>query len=177
MATPVTIRAAVDGDLSAIADIYNREVRTGTATFDTQPVTLEERRAWLRGHDPARHPVIVAERGQILGFASLSEWSNRCAYARAAEVSIYVHIDARGRGVGRRLLAGLIERARSGPIEVLLARIVAGSAASIRLHQSFGFGHIGTMRRVGQKFGKILDVELYDLHLDEPVALEEPEGS
>lgn len=144
-------------------------------------MTLDERRAWLRGHDPARHPVIVAtaltaaresgndraaEPERILGFASLSEWSNRCAYARAAEISIYVDAQARGCGVGGRLLAGLIERARRSEVRVLLARIVADSVASIRMHRSAGFAHIGTMRRVGQKFGRILDVELYDLHLD-----------
>lgn len=164
---------------------------TTTATFDVEPVTLAERAKWLHGHDPERHPVIVAavpppdesvaesvaeSAGEsVVGFACLSKWSDRCAYARAAEVSVYVRLDWRGRGIGRLLLGGLIDRARHGPVQVLLSRIVNdGGAASIRLHQAFGFQHIGTMRRVGQKFGRILDVELYDLHLDlPPVGLEE----
>jgi phosphinothricin acetyltransferase len=164
----VAIRLAGAADLPAIADIYNHEVAHATSTFDTEPVTLDSRRAWLEAHDPARHPVIVAERaGQVVGFASLSSWSERCAYARAAEVSVYVHRDHRGSGAGRALLAELIERGRTAGLGVLLARISAESQASLRLHESLGFQRIGTMRRVGEKFKRILDIELYDLHLDE----------
>lgn len=162
------IRSAQESDLPAIMAIYNHEITTATSTFDTEPVDLREREAWLRAHQSARHPaIVVVDDDAVLGFATLSKWSDRCAYARAAEVSLYVHRDARGRGFGRLLLSGLVERARAAGVAVLLARIVAESIPSIRLHESLAFQHIGTMRRVGQKFGQILDVELYDLHLDE----------
>jgi phosphinothricin acetyltransferase len=161
------VRAAVDDDLVAIAEIYNDEVERGTSTFDTEPVDLGERRAWLAHHDTPRHPVIVADlEGRVAGWASLSPWSERCAYARAAEISVYVHADCRGAGVGRALLQGLIDRARAAGLGVLLARIVSQSDASLRLHESLGFQRIGTMRRVGEKFGRVLDVILLDLHLD-----------
>lgn len=161
------LRDGLDADLLAIADIYNHEVLHGTATFDTQPVDLLERRAWLASHQSARHPVVVAElNGTVVGWASLSPWSTRCAYARAAEVSVYVHRDHRGRGVGRALLGELVTRGRAAGLGVLLARVVAESEASRRLHQQLGFVRIGTMRRVGEKFGRILDVELLDLQLD-----------
>lgn len=168
--TNTLIRLALDDDLPAIADIYNDEVEHSAATFDTEPVDLEERRAWLAAHDPVRHPVVVAEvDGDVVGWASLSSWSQRCAYARAAEVSVYVHRDHRGRGLGKKLLIDLIERARAADLGVLLARISSGGGpASLRLHTSLGFQRIGTMRRVGEKLGKILDVELLDLHLDAP---------
>jgi L-amino acid N-acyltransferase len=167
----VAIRLAGAADVPAIVDIYNHEVVHATSTFDTEPVTLDSRRAWLEAHDPARHPVIVAERaGQIVGFASLSSWSERCAYARAAEVSVYVHREHRGSGAGRALLAELIARGRAAGLGVLLARIAAEGQASLRLHESLGFQRIGTMRRVGEKLGRILDIELYDLHLDEPAS-------
>ena len=162
------IRLARESDLPELVAIYNHEVLHSTATFDTQTVTVDEWRHWLRAHEPTRHPILVAQEGaRALGFASLSEWSKRCAYARAAEVSIYIHRDARGRGLGRALLGALIQRARAIGLGVLLARIVGTGGASNRLHESLGFTHIGSMRRVGQKFGKILDVELYDLQLDE----------
>jgi phosphinothricin acetyltransferase len=77
-----------------------------------------------------------------------------------------VHRDCRGAGVGRALLQGLIDRARAAGLGVLLARIVSQSDASLRLHESLGFQRIGTMRRVGEKFGRVLDVILLDLHLD-----------
>lgn len=161
------VRDARETDLAAIAEIYNHEVIHGTATFDTQPVDLDERRAWLAHHDTPRHPALVAEiDGAVAGWASLSPWSERCAYARAAEVSIYVHRDFRGRGAGKALLNALIERGRAAGLGVLLARIVSDSDVSLKLHEAAGFQRIGTMRRVGEKFGRVLDVELLDLQLD-----------
>jgi phosphinothricin acetyltransferase len=167
-ARPVRIRLAKQTDLPAIAAIYNHEVRGGVATFDTVEVSLEERRVWLEGHASPRHPVIVAEEERaVLGWASLSAWSERCAYARAAEVSIYVAPDHQGRGVGGALLGELIERGRGAGLGVLLARIArAGDGGSRRLHERHGFVHIGTMHRVGEKLGRILDVELFELQLE-----------
>jgi phosphinothricin acetyltransferase len=154
-------------DLDAVFAIYDDEVLHGTATFDTEPSTNESRQRWCLHHQGPRHPVIVAEDGGVVvGWASLSPYSDRCAYARAAEVSVYVHRDHRGQGVGRALMTELIRAARSAGLGVALARITSESAASIALHRSLGFQRIGTMRRVGEKFGRILDVELLDLHLD-----------
>lgn len=167
------IRPARDSDLPAIAAIYNHEVLYGTATFDTEPVTLDERRAWLQKHESDRHPAIVADvDGDVAGWGALSAWSERCAYARAAEVSVYVHQDHRGRGVGKALLASLIDAARGAQLGVLLARITCESHASLKMHRAHGFTSIGTMRRVGEKHGRILDVELLELHVDAPLSPE-----
>jgi phosphinothricin acetyltransferase len=164
----LVLRDAEPGDVEAIAAIYNHEVIGSTATFDTEPVSLEERRAWLADHDRPDRPVIVAAvDGEVMGWASLSSWSGRCAYARAAEVSVYVHHDHRGEGIGRRLLDELVARARGAGVGVLLARICTEGAGSVALHRKVGFRTIGIMRRVGEKFGRILDIELMDLQLDE----------
>jgi L-amino acid N-acyltransferase len=161
------VRAAAAEDLPAIFAIYDHEVLTGVATFDTEPFSEAQRRQWLEKHGDARHPALVAdEGGTVVGWATLSAWSDRCAYARAAEVSVYVHPDHQRRGVGRTLLAALIDAARQAGLGVLLARITTESAVSLRLHEAAGFRCFGTMRRVGEKFGRILDVELLDLHLD-----------
>ena len=170
------IRLAESADLSAIMDIYNYEILNTTSTFDTEPATLQSRSAWLASHRPPRHPVVVAELKSlqpdttpwVAGFGCLSAWSQRCAYARAAEVSIYVHREARRRGVGRAILTELITWGRTAGLGVLLARICSEGEASLGLHEALGFRSIGTMRRVGEKFGRILDIELYDLQLDEP---------
>lgn len=162
------LRSAEPRDLAAINDIYNRAVETSTATFDTELVSVEARQLWLQDHQSATRPAIVAENdsGTVIGWAALSSWSPRCAYARAAEVSIYIHAQHRGKGVGRALLAELINRAREAGLGVLLARVADHSEASLALHRSMGFETIGLMRRVGEKFGRILDVELMDLHLE-----------
>src|SRR6185436_9995213 len=99
-------------DAPAIANIYNEAILTTTATFDTETKSVEERTRWLQTHDE-RHPVLVAEvDGKVVGWASLSSWSDRCAYSDTAETSFYVHSMHRGRGVGRRLKEAIIEEAR-----------------------------------------------------------------
>lgn len=161
------VRPASPADFPYVFDIYHDEVRNGVGTFDTEPLSEEKQRAWLGAHDSPRHPLTVAvENGRILGWGSLKPWSDRCAYARAAEISVYVHRDHRGRGVGRELLADLIARARAAGLGVLLARIAGENKASLALFRKAGFQSIGTMRRVGEKFGRVLDVELLDFHLD-----------
>lgn len=163
----IRLRLARAEDAAPIAAIYNHEVLHTTATFDTEPTTVEQQRLWLSRHAPARHPVVVAEQDDdLLGWAALSRWSDRCAYARAAETSVYVHREQRGRGVGRALLEELIARARRAELGVLLARVCSEGAASLRLHRACGFSSIGTMRRVGEKFGRLLDVILLELQLD-----------
>ena len=165
--TSAIFRLARASDVREIADIYNHEIEHSTATFDTELVSLDERRRWLAAHASDAHPVVVAEvNSAVAGWASLSPWSERCAYSRAAEVSVYVHREFRGRGLGRSLLQQLIARARTAGLGVLLARIVSESDGSVALHASLGFEQVGTMRRVGEKFGRILDVELMDLQLD-----------
>ena len=169
----MTIRDARPDDLARIFEIYNREVEGGTATFDTEPRVAGRDDSWLTERNHARHPVIVAEAdGEVAGWASLSPWSPRPAYDRTAEESVYVDARHRGKGVGRALLGALIERARAAGLGVLVARIAEGEAqpASIRLHRLLGFTRIGTQRRCGEKLGRILDVELMDLQLDEQAA-------
>jgi L-amino acid N-acyltransferase len=163
----VTVRDAVLGDLPAIFEIYNEQVLHGTATFDTEPREAGRDHGWLTDRDFARHPVLVAEAdAAVVGWASLSPWSDRGAYARTAEGSVYVHVERRGVGIGKLLLSTLIERARAAGLRVIVARIAEANPASVRLFESSGFGHIGTQRRCGEKFGRVLDVELMDLHLD-----------
>jgi len=160
------VRDATPGDLSTIADIYDYEVANTTTTLDTEPMSRDERAAWLTGRDRARHPVVVAERaGRVVGYGELKPWSPRKGYARTAEVSVFVARDARGAGAGRALLGELIARGRAAGLGVLLSRIGGESAASIALHGALGFRHLCTMERVGEKHGRVLDVELFDLQL------------
>lgn len=162
----IPIRDARLGDLGGIFSIYNREVSEEISTFDTETRDPARDRAWLTEREP-RYPVLVAERGgEIVGWGSLGQWSPRGAYARTAEVSVYVEREHRGGGIGGALLGALIERAPRGGIAVLLARIAGDNPASIALHRSFGFETIGIQRRSGEKFGRVLDVALMDLHLD-----------
>lgn len=164
----IEIRDATRADLPRIFEIYNREVADGIATFDIDPREAGRDDGWLTDRAPY-HPVIVArEDGEPIGWASIGPWSPRGAYRRTGEVSVYVDRRRRGEGLGKLLLGDLVERARGIPeVQVLLARIAQPNPASVRTHESAGFRSFGTQRRCGEKLGRILDVELFDLHLDE----------
>jgi phosphinothricin acetyltransferase len=168
LATPadeIVVRAVTAGDLPAINAIYNHYVRTSTCTFQVTPDSLEDTRRWFEAHGE-RHPILVAERGgEVVGWASLSAYHQRCAYRQTAENSVYVREDLRGQGLGTRLLAELIERARRLDYHSIMALICSEHAGSIALHQRFGYEQVGLLREVGDKFGRWLDVVLLQLHL------------
>lgn len=155
------VRPATIDDAEAIRAIYNPEVLESTVTFDLVPRTLEDQRAWMEQRSGA-HLVVVAEDddGTILGFASLSPYRDRPAYATTVEDSVYVDRGHQGRGVGAALLTDLIDRAKLHGFHSVMARIVGGHEASIGLHRSLGFETVGIEREVGRKFGRWLDVVL-----------------
>jgi L-amino acid N-acyltransferase YncA len=169
----IRIRPARAADLPRILSIYNHEVLSSTATYDTQPRTDEEHEQWFARHDPA-HPVFVAaarmrhsaesERA-VCGWASLSRWSDRPAYDSSVEVSVYVAEESRRKGIGRQLLEALVEAGRAQGHHALLGRISSDNTVSIRLHESLGFTIVGVLKEVGFKFGRWLDVSVMELLL------------
>jgi L-amino acid N-acyltransferase len=167
MQSSIQIRPADESDVDAITEIYNEAILTTTATFDVEPKTRADRLEWLRSHGE-RYPVIVAVvGGLVVGWASLSRYSERSAYDETAETSFYVKSEFRGQGVGRQLKAATIAEARRLRFHTLLARVAEGSEESLHLNESFGFVHVGTLKEVGRKFGRRLDVHFLQLMVDE----------
>jgi phosphinothricin acetyltransferase len=156
----ILIRPATISDLQAITDIYNEAILNTTATFDTETKSVEQQKGWFNNHD-AKHPIIVAEEnGIVTGWASLTKWSDRCAYDSTAEVSVYVHPEHRNKGIGKHLMQTLMAEAKQSGLHTLIARITQNNDNSIHIHRSFGFDHVGVLREVGKKFGKYLDVHM-----------------
>lgn len=152
------LRLARPADAEAIRAIYNHEVEHTTHTFDLEPRTLDQQRAWLAERTGA-FAVLVAEiEGRVAGFASLSPYRDRPAYRTTVEDSVYVDRTCRSRGVGRALLSGVVEAAANRGFHSVIGRIVGGHDASIALHHACGFRVVGTEREVGRKFGRWLDV-------------------
>ena len=154
-------RLAERRDAEALRRIYNVEVQESTVTFDLVPRSLAEQVAWIDEHSGG-HPAIVAvgDDDAVVGFASLTPYRPRPAYAPTVEDSVYVDRDCRGAGLGKLLLAELVELARDHGFHSVIARIVGGHAASIALHEACGFEQVGVEREVGRKFGRWLDVVL-----------------
>lgn len=156
------IRASTD-HIEAITDIYNEAVLTTTATFDTEPISLDEQRIWFAEHDD-KFPIFVALKyGKVVGWASLSKWSGRCAYSDTAEISVYIKDGYRGKGIGSKLVSRVLEEGKKAGVHTVLARIADGSGASLKIHEKAGFEYVGVMKEVGKKFGKLFDVHLLQL--------------
>jgi phosphinothricin acetyltransferase len=158
----VLIRDAGEGDMAAVQGIYARHVLTGLATFEEDPPSAEELLARRRAIVAQGLPYLAAELdGRVVGYAYAGPYRTRPAYRYAIEDSVYVEEGLGGRGIGRALLAALVARCEAGPWRQMIAVIGdSGNAASIAVHRSVGFAHIGTFRSVGFKFGRWVDTVL-----------------
>jgi len=162
-ALTVRLEPAVAAHAAGTLVIYNREVESGTATFDMAPRSLEEQLEWVAGHSGA-HPAIVAVATDgageetVVGFGSLSPYRPRAAYSTTVEDSVYVAEGCQRLGIGRALLEELLHLAEAHGFHAVIARIADGNEGSVALHASCGFEMIGTEREVGRKFGRWLDV-------------------
>ncbi len=156
--TPPIVREATPADAEAVAAIYAHHVRTGTASFDTEPPPVLFWTEKIGAIVSRGWPFLVAEeRGRVVGYAYASQFRDRPAYARTCEDSIYVADGMIRRGVGSALMLELIGAARARGFEQMIAVIGGAEPASVALHARFGFVEAGRMRKVGRKFGKVLD--------------------
>jgi L-amino acid N-acyltransferase YncA len=145
-------------DWERVCAIYLEGIATGDATFETGAPTFE---AWDAAH--LRECRLVARSGdEVVGWAALSPVSSRCVYGGVAEVSVYVAGAARGRGVGRALLASLVAASERNNLWTLQAGVLAENVASIGLHAACGFRVVGRRERLGKLKGAWRDVVLLE---------------
>jgi phosphinothricin acetyltransferase len=154
------IRDATEADLPAIAAIYAHHVLHGTGTFEEVPPDEAEMGARMKRGQAAGWSWLVAEQdGQVLGYAYYGAFRDRSAYRFSAEDSIYVREDVRGQGVGKALVAALLERATAKGFRQMFAVIGdSENVGSIGLHLSLGFRQVGVLKAAGLKFGRWVDV-------------------
>ena len=165
----MTIRQATDADLPGILVIYNHAVEHTTAVFEYRAQTLDARREWFRAKQAASLPVFVAADGdRVLGFASYGPFRAWPAYKYSVELSVYVDLAARRRGLGTELVRAVIAEARTRELHVVMAGITADNVVSLRLHERLGFREVAHIPQVGYKFGRWLDLKFLQLVLDGP---------
>jgi phosphinothricin acetyltransferase len=140
MLIEITLRNASIVDLPLIVDIYNSTVPSRMVTADTEPVSISDRLDWFNEHNPHSRPLWVVEYGgEICGWVSLQSFYGRPAYRATAEISIYLHENFRGKGLGKKILSKVIEECPKLEIDTLLGFIFGHNEPSIRLFSSFGF--------------------------------------
>jgi L-amino acid N-acyltransferase YncA len=156
------IEPATSAHAPAIAAIYDEAARTSPATFD------------LEGHPPAwwaeaigagDYPFHVAVDGDVIGFARAGLHKVKPAYATTCETSVYVAVEARGRGAGRALYDALLAELDASPFLLAVAGITEPNPPSVALHLACGFTPVGTFHNVGRKLGRTWDVTWYERQL------------
>jgi L-amino acid N-acyltransferase YncA len=160
--TDLAIRAATVSDAAAVCLIYNQGIEDRIATLETELRTPEERRQWLAARGP-RHPVFVVETKEdggapvVVGWSSLNVYNPREAYRHVADFSVYVERAWRGRGVGRRLLTHLIERARALEYHKMMLSTFPFNESGVALYERMGFTKVGVLHEMGQLDGRWVD--------------------
>jgi phosphinothricin acetyltransferase len=162
------VRPATPADAAAVAAIYNEGIADRIATFETRERGPREVRGWL-ADDP--RPFLVATLGdEVVGFARVAPYSDRCVYAGVGEHGVYVARAMRGRGVGRRLLEELCAAAEAAGLHKLTGRIFADNTTSIAAHEAAGFRVVGVQRRHGRLDGAWKDCVLVERLLGDAAA-------
>ncbi len=160
----VAVRAAAEGDLEALNEIYNRYVTEAHYTFDIESMTMEARREWF-GHyaETGPHRVLVAlSDDAVIGYASSSRFRPKVGYNTSVETSIYLAPEAIGHGIGSRLYERLFRALEDEDLHRAYAGIALPNPASIALHERFGFKRVAHFTEQGRKFGRYWDVAWYE---------------
>lgn len=152
-------------DLAAICDIYNHYIAKTVITFEELPVSTIDMQKRIEKVEQLFPWIVFEEAGQVLGYAYACQWKDRSAYRHTAEVSVYLHHQHCGKGIGSALYKALIEQLTAKNIHVLLACIAIPNVASEKIHARFGFRQVAHFREIGFKFGRWLDVGYWQKNL------------
>ena len=178
----LSIRTVRADDLDHVINLLNREVMGGVNIFRFAPLDAEAARRWWKLHGSGRYQALVAEHPgtpgehpgtpgehprnrdtgspQVVGWAAFAPHSAYEGYDRTAEISVWVDAPFRGQGIGKVLMRALLATCHERNLRTIVSRIEASNLASLRLHESIGFTHVGVLKDVGEKFGRSLDVVL-----------------
>ncbi|MFQ5829119.1 MAG: arsinothricin resistance N-acetyltransferase ArsN1 family A [Candidatus Methylomirabilia bacterium] len=167
----IHVRSATLGDATPISTIYNQGIEDRIATLDTELRTPEDRQQWLAERSP-RHPVIVAEADEIVvGWGSLNRFNPRKAYDYVADFSVYVERRWRGKGIGSRLLAQLVELARGLGYHKMVLSAFPWNEAGMALYRKFGFQTVGIYKEQGLLDSQWVDTIIMEKILQDPPTL------
>ena len=157
------IRKVNPEDAPALMDIYNFYIENSIATFEEDKISDDEMAKRIKDISSGYPFLVIETMKKIAGYAYASSWKTRSAYRYSSEVTIYLHPEKTGSGLGTKLYSAFIEEIRKTELHVLLAGISLPNDASIALHEKLGFNEVGCLKNVGYKFGKWIDVGYWEL--------------
>ena len=148
-------------DLAAIIDIYNHYILNSTATFHSEKLSKKDLEEFLYVSHPKYPSFLIKDSNEIIGYCFITQYKKRQAYNRSAELSIYLKPEFTGKGIGAVALSYLETAAKKAGIHVLVGTLCGENHASIRLLEKSGYSRCAHLKNIGEKFGKILDVVVY----------------
>lgn len=157
-APEITVRPSTEADVPAMLAIYTHHVEHGLGEVEIEPLHPDDLKRRRKNMLRRRLPHLVADRGGVVvGYAYAVPFRKRPAYRYVVKNSIYVHHEHLHAGVGRRLLAGLIDACGAHGFRQMIAYIESGNEPSLALHETFGFVRVAVLKSVGFKFGHWTD--------------------
>jgi phosphinothricin acetyltransferase len=160
-----TVRPASEADLPAILEITNEQVLNGTATFDLEPRSMEQQLEWVKQFSGPYVLLVAEDAGEVVAWGCLHPYGGKPGYRFTTENSVYIREGRRRQGLGRLMLAALVNAAKENGFHTVIARITTDNKASIALHSQLGFREVGREKEVGYKFERWLDVAVMQLML------------
>lgn len=159
------IRPALESDAVSLVDIYNHYVLNTTISFEEAAISAEQMATRIERILAGNLPWLVAEDsdGSVIGYAYASPWKERSAYRFSVEVSVYLHPEASGRGMGTALYTALFDQLRQRGIHAAMGGIALPNPASIALHEKMGMTRAALYKDVGFKFGRWIDVGYWQI--------------
>lgn len=163
----ITLRSATMSDLPLIVDIYNQVIPGHQVTADLKPVTVDQRRDWFLAHTTDRYPLwVIINDGLIIGWLSFSPFYGRAAYAKTAEISIYLDRSVQGKGIGSQVLEMVPTQVTLTGLKVLLAYVFSSNLPSIKLFKKFGYEQWGFLPAVAELDQRPNDLVILGKHFD-----------
>lgn len=160
------IRPGHIDDAASINRIYNHFVNRTTVTFDIEPWPLEQRQAWVDGFASPYFLLVAEQAGRVTGFAHNGRFRPKAAYDSSTDVTVYTAPGEARPGTGSALYRALFSQLQSTGLHRAYAIIALPNDASVRLHEKFGFRHVGTLHEAGTKFDRRIDVAWFEKPLD-----------
>ncbi len=165
------IRDAVLPDFDAITAIYNEVLTNSTAIYNDRPTTVSERVEWWESRKRQGYPVLVAEDDDsVAGFGTFGDFRPWPGYRFTVEGTIHIRSGVRGKGIGTALLETLVEEARALGKHSMIAGVDSENTASLRFLERFGFEQVGTLREVGFKFDRFLNLVFLQYWITPPAS-------
>ena len=163
----IVIRPAREDDAQAVCAIYDFHVAHGTASFDSVGPSADEWAVKIGDVTAQGWPFLVAERGgAVVGYAYAAKWHERSAYRNTVEVSVYLHHECGGKGLGTMLYEELFRRLKAKGLHVVIGGIALPNPQSEKLHEKFGMEKVGHFSQVGYKLGQWVDVGYWQVQLN-----------